>query len=566
MYARVTKSASVNRLRRNDQIHDTPIGKVSLLLTQMQLAALVIALLVALSPVGAGAAQQPMFGRLFPELPAYDAPSDDALTALTCGQNPTVPSPLCTLQTQVLPTGPKMGPLFDQNIAAPSAPNDDNSVYYSGPCPAGVGPPCPDPSKDVPSFFTYFGQFLDHDMTLDTLPLPTQFVDPNTIPNNRDPRLNLDSVYGGGPEANPELYEADEKHLKVNGLDLPRDPSCVVVPTPTASSLTPCPAILVEGRNDENQVIAQIHVAFLRAHNQLIDAGYGFGNARQLMKWRHQWIVVHEFLPEVLDPEVYDDVFRPDGSIRTKYYDPKKAAKAEMPVEFSVAAYRFGHSQVRKAYIMTPGGPKLQVFNNFSAADLHGGRQIATDHLIFWPNFLPVDGQLSTGQAGTGQVAANISRKIDTLLSSGLFGLPIPGAEPEGSAILAKRNLQRAREYGLPSGQAVAARLQLDDSSIHVYTNAEIAASIPRLAFLDPDALNYDASYLGEAPLWLYILAESKIVQNGAKLGPVGSRIVAEVMGGLLAADTKSYYNKGWTPDGGVFRAQDLLREAGVLP
>ena len=121
-----------------------------------------------------------------------------------------------------------MGPLFDQNIAAPTTPNDDNSVYV------GV-PPVPDPLEDVPSFFTYFGQFVDHDMTLDTLPLPTAFVDPATIPNNRDPRLNLDSVYGGGPEANPELYEPDNKHLKVNGRDLPRDPSCVVLNLPVTS-------------------------------------------------------------------------------------------------------------------------------------------------------------------------------------------------------------------------------------------------------------------------------------------------------------------------------------------
>ena len=359
------------------------------------------------------AAVQPMFGRMFPDLPAYDAPSDAALTALTCGQDPTLPSPLCTLQTQVLPTGPKMGPLFDQNIAAPTVPNNDNSVY------SGTST-VPDPSQDVPSFFTYFGQFLDHDMTLDKLPLPTEFVDPNTIPNSRD---------------------------------RPRDPSCVV-PTLSVSTLTPCPAIINEGRNDENQVIAQIHVAFVRAHNALIDQGNNLEHARELMRWRHQWIFVHEFLPEVLDANVYRDVFRPDGSIHTKYYDPKQAFRATMPVEFAVAAYRFGHSQVRKAYIMTQGGAKLQVFNNFIAQDLHGGRQIATDHVIFWPNFPPVDGQPSTGQPQTGQVAANISRKIDTLLSSGLFGLPIPGAEPEGSAIL---NTARGRLYRACTAQTLAA-------------------------------------------------------------------------------------------------------------
>jgi hypothetical protein len=83
--------------------------------------------------------------------------------------------------------------------------------------------------------------------------------------------------------------------------------------------------------------------------------------------------------------------------------------------------------------------------------------------------------------------------------------------------------------------------------------------AIPRLAVLA------DPAYKGEAPLWLYTLAESRIVHNGAKLGPVGSRIVAEVIGGLLASDVRSYYRRGWNPNGGVFRAQDRLREASVL-
>jgi hypothetical protein len=166
--------------------------------------------------------------------------------------------------------------------------------------------------------------------------------------------------------------------------------------------------------------------------------------------------------------------------------------------------------------------------------------------VIFWPNFLNVEGLAP---------AVNVSRRIDTLLSAGLFTLPIPGAEPGGSAILAKRNIQRARQYGLPSGQAVARRLGVDE-----LTNEEIAIAIPRLA-----ALRDDPAYKGEAPLWLYILAEAEIVHSGAKLGPVGSRIVAEVIGGLLAADKSSYVRNGWVPEGGDFRVEDLLREAGVL-
>ena len=97
-------------------------------------------------------------------------------------------------------------------------------------------------------------------------------------------------------------------------------------------------------------------------------------------------------------------------------------------------------------------------------------------------------------------------------------------------------------------------------SGIPVLTNADIAEQSPGLA-----ALRDDPAYQGEAPLWLYILAESQIVHSGAKLGPVGSRIVAEVIGGLLAADKNSYFRKGWVPAGGSYRAQDLLRDAGVL-
>jgi hypothetical protein len=225
-----------------------------------------------------------------------------------------------------------------------------------------------------------------------------------------------------------------------------------------------------------------------------------------------------------------------------------------MPVEFSVGAYRFGHSQVRAAYRIAenlPGlpAPFIQVFHP-TLPDLRGGRTIVPDRVIFWPNFLNVDGLTP---------AVNISRKIDTLLSSGLFNLPIPGAEAGGTAILAKRNIQRAREYGLPSGQAVAKRL-----GIPVLKNSDITAQIPGLAAagLTDDR---NGPYKGEAPLWLYILAESKIVHDGAKLGPVGSRIVAEVIGGLLAADKNSYIRRDFVPEGGKFRVEDLLREAGVL-
>ncbi len=144
-----------------------------------------------------------------------------------------------------------------------------------------------------------------------------------------------------------------------------------------------------------------------------------------------------------------------------------------------------------------------------------------------------------------------------------MFTLPIPGAEDSGPSILALRNLQRAKTYGLPSGQAVADYIKKNsypDRDIPVLSDETIGLNSRLGAALG------DTSYNNEIPLWLYILAEADILNHGARLGPVGSRIVAEVIGGLLAADGKSYVNQGWTPDGGNFTAVDLLREAGVLP
>ena len=179
MHSNHPKSRWVS-LRRNKRGDNIPAWKVSWRSTHLLLAVLVTALPLALS---AGAAQQQTFGRLFPELPPYHAPDDTALDALTVAGTTTSP-----------------GPLFDDGTAPGNNPDG------------------------VPAFFTYFGQFLDHDMTLDTLPLPMDFVDPNTIPNNRDQRLNLDSVYGNVKKRNPALFEADGKHFKVNGRDLPRNP------------------------------------------------------------------------------------------------------------------------------------------------------------------------------------------------------------------------------------------------------------------------------------------------------------------------------------------------------
>ena len=210
-----------------------------------------------------------------------------------------------------------------------------------------------------------------------------------------------------------------------------------------------------------------------------------------------------------------------------------------------MAGYRFGHSMVR---LSVPHGrsdravslpPNVQVFDG-TEGDLSGGRPIPADRRIHWPNFVQVDGF---------PAPINISRKIDTLLSRGLFQLPVPAAIPGGPNSLASRNLIRAKRYQLPSGQAVARAL-----GVPVLTNEEIGIN--------------DPAFGGEAPLWVYLLAESGVVYDGAHLGPVGSLLVSEVFGGMLQLDKDGIRRTGWTPDnkGKKFTLADFLHAAGVAP
>lgn len=419
----------------------------------------------------------PDFARLFPTLPGYVAPT-----------------------AAMVDLGKANGPMFDPNADA-----DDN------------------PSRSK-SWVTYFGQFIDHDITLDKSAFIDAPVDISTLINSREPFLNLDSVYGGGPEGNPELYNNGRFILTQNGRDLQR----------TLSGS----AILVEGRNDENLIICQIQVAMFRFHNRLMDMGYKFDEARETVTRHYQDIVLNDFLPRITKTEIYNKAI----NNKIKLYNPKNK-RAFMPIEFSVAAYRWGHSAVRKAYVMGPDQlVKTQVFNPAFPAtqDLRGGRPIPPNLIIQWSNFVEVPGTTNP------QPPVNVSRKIDTLLSSGLFFLP-PDAAPTGPIELAQRNLVRAKSYGIPSGQSIANELGFTPLS-----NAQIGLTDPRFGV--------------EAPLWYYILAEANIQTNGATLGDVGSTLVAEVLVGLLREDKESILNKGKKYDQ-LFNPTfgNLIKFAGVI-
>lgn len=384
-----------------------------------------------------------------------------------------------------------------------------------------------------PSGFTYEGQFIDHDLTLDQVPQPSVPIDPTTIQNARTFRFDLDSVYGGGPAASPQLYAADRKHFLVqedngNGVrDLPRagDGS----------------AVLVEGRNDENEIISQFHIAFLKFHNALIDQGMSFAQAQRSTINHYQWFVLHEFLPKIVGQQVVDDTL--SNRVR-RFYKPGNPNRPMTPVEFSVAAYRFGHSIVRKAYELNEDSGKIQVFSLDPAVpDLRGGRPLPAGRQISWGNFFT---ELTGPDDADG---VNLGRLVDTKISASLFALPIPGAEATGSNVLAFRNMLRASFYGMPSGQDVAK-----------------AMGVP---VISPATLNLGPGFERGTPLWYYILAESERA-GGDVVGPVGARLIADVFVRLLEIDKDSILRNGFVPRPplapavGQFKTSDFLVDAGV--
>jgi nucleoid-associated protein YgaU len=446
----------------------------------------------------------------------------------------------------------------------------------------------------IPAAYTYFGQFVDHDITLEIQQgfgsaTMAQLLDPamtplnvetirNALLNHRTPTLDLDSVYGlpaprdpanrdklqlgkvtllnspTPPTARPPGTDADDFH------DLPREPR------DEGNIEHDRAAVIGDPRNDENLIISQLHVAFLRAHNALVDQGLSFDEARRVLRQHYQHIVVHDFLRKVADPAIVDDIVA-NGN---KWFDPL-SEPTFMPLEFSVAGYRFGHSMVRAAY------------NFNSNFNLHGGIP-ATLELLF--TFTALSGQLRGSDTlpenwiiqwetvvGT-DAAASRARRIDPSLATfkddtfqALFALKKLTGDtetPDLAARLAVRNLLRGYRLRLPTGQAVAEHI-----GAQVLTKDELlaaAGSADQRIALEAGGFQF------RTPLWYYTLAEAKHFHNGAHLGPVGSTLVAEVLIGLVRRSTDSILTQpGWTPSlpsarPGTFELADLLRLAGVLP
>ena len=423
------------------------------------------------------------FGRLFPELPA-ETSSEDALLEL----------------------GAAGGPLE----ALEDTSDTDN--------------------PRIPAGWAFFGQFIAHDITHDRTPLG-QHEDLHALRNARAPWLDLECIYGTGPVGQPYLYDivdGDKLMLGATPVDIPRNHQGR--------------GLVADARNDTQVFISQLHLAFLRFHNAVVDFVRDRGitgdavlpEAQRLARWHYQWIIEHEYLPLSVGEELMADIAQ--NGPRVCMF----ATRPFIPVEFSDGAFRFGHAQVRAAYDVNEQSRHVPLF-----PDLVSSRAIDETYAVEWWRMFAVDGR----------PAPQASRRIAARLTAPLLRLPeqlVGVVERPEFASLASRDLERGRSVDLPSGEAVARSLGL------------IPCTEGELALGD--------SWSGETPLWLYALLEAEREADGEHLGAVGGRIVAEVLLGLLDSDPRAYRRAApeWRPElpaatAGDFTMSDLLTFAGIV-
>lgn len=411
----------------------------------------------------------------------------------------------------------------------------------------------------LPAGYTYLGQFIDHDITFDTTPLPEIQIDPEQLHNFRTPKLDLDCLYGAGPAAQPYLYERPAPDTDRFRFVIGQCPESGNLPGANPARIRASPndlprngqniAVIGDPRNDENLLVAQTHVALLKFHNKVVDTlGLEFDKARQLVTWHYQWIVLHDFLPRVIDKAVLNQVLAEGRQFYR--FDPEPF----IPIEFSMAAYRFGHSMVRGEYdhnrlFGPPGIAPTRLFNakleTLLAFTGNGGNvPLPSNWAIDWRRFFDF------GAAG---VQFNRARRIDPLLVEALHNIPRVGP-------LSIANLRRGAANRLHSGQQVALAMGLNPLT-------------PEQLATGPDGAAAAAGGLiVQTPLWYYLLKEAEVTAGGGHLGPVGSRLLAEVFIGLLQGDPLSFLSAApaWTPTlpsatAGRFTMVDLLSFVGGI-
>ena len=389
----------------------------------------------------------------------------------------------------------------------------------------------------------------------------------------RSARFDLDSLYGAGPGSQPGLMESDGIRFRL-GLPFTRD----LESTSGLSPATDLPrngadAVVADARNDSQRILAQVHDVLMRFHNRVARNGLSFEQTQKEVRLHYQWLVVHDFLRQILQPPLQPKAGEPlrlDFELFPVKAEAGAGAQAEpfIPLEFSVGAFRFGHAMARAAYRLNRTLPtSFTVLGPERWNSLFGFAPVPPLWGIDWDLFIDLSGNLRRWQ---GQGRLQLAHQIDTALVNPLGNIPVPKEAGAAGTNLALRDLLRGRGLRLPSGQAVALQMGLvalrDDEILIGGVKLPITQVHPSLA--------------GNCPLWVYVLAEAtphetqlqtadgEQTLTTRKLGPVGGRIVLETVLRLLHLDPDSLAHRpDWAPSpnftrSGVFGLRELIQAA----
>ena len=375
-----------------------------------------------------------------------------------------------------------------------------------GLCDCGDVDDFPDSLGDTAAGWPIFGQFVAHDITADRSALRSH-ANVKELRNARSPQLNLECFCTGTGHSAIRFFTSATIQQSF----------CRERTEQTFSEIQKGIALIADPRNDSHLLISQMHLAMLKAHNRFVDEARlgGIANdrvfdetARQL-RWHYQWFVLNEFLPAVVGHSLADRVLAGGPH----WFGPG------IPLEFAGAAYRYGHSQIRHRYRLNSQADALPLFPN-----LLGFRPVPREYKVDWTLFFDTLGKTSSQRC----------KKIDGKVVRALIQLPVAitgECKMKDYHSLAVRDLQRGQSVGLPSGEAVARHI-----GVTPLTTEQIGIAC--------------TGWQGETPLWYYILREADVCAGGHRLGPVGGRIVAEVLIGFIDSDATSFRRntQDWRP------------------
>lgn len=432
-------------------------------------------------------------------------------------------------------------------------------------------------NEAIPAGFTYFGQFIAHDLITD-----------------RDfPTLRLEPLYGGGSEQSPRLYVRFESELPerqwtgyqtmgfekaFNAFDhtmmrVYRTATAYDVPREEESTDRngKSGAEMGNAANDRNFVLAQLHCAFIRFHNAVVawlvqqDETWSgdalLAKAQEIVIRHFQWVVVHQYLYLLAGENLVNQLLHDDQAFR--FFNPS-SHPVLMP-EFTHAALRMGHSQIREIYIfplLPPEKPtafhrhkRVKLFassrenQEYEAQYTEYRKQKADFHagVVATPPIPPAAAQYLGDMRGgihrnnlrmdwsfffdftrldSTKEAPQPSFAIDHKLASPIYDLFFLKERKS----LPQRDILAATD--LPSGHSVALAYSVlyPDEGLTLLTSEQVF-----------DILGIGGLRVEDLPLWVYILLEAEIQHAGTRLGGLGARILAEQIIWVLKKDPKSF-------------------------